>query len=918
MAISPRHLRLLKPYLIGHARPNGEWDMLCPIHEDANRSASLNTLTGEWFCFAGCGGGRVTELIAQKSHWVPPGRAAYNGGSPRNTGAPELINEGRIGGWHQALLDDETACTYLIERGIHTKTLVDFEIGWDRDKLAYTIPVRGPKGEIWNVRRYTTREGARTKIWSVTGMRVTELYPVSQLEHDRIIICEGEWDTLATIQHGYAAITRTSGAKTWYPRWNPLFKDKLVFIAQDCDKEGQNGASKIARSLGKTADVRLVALPYPIEEKHGKDMSDFWMEHDTSDFESLLADAQPLRKRNGREPGIVTVLDSFDAHRVGDPIKLQVTIKGRKEPGYSIPWKTKLHCTMDAGPKCKICPMLAAEGEATLEIPPTSPKVLGMIGSSQQSILEMIRLEYGAQKCGRLDIEIEDHQAVEELFARPSLDHADGTQAGSYKNIKITSVGRHDTMSNTTIVATGALYPNPDNQLNEFLAWNIQQQETSVDRFEMTDEARKLMRRFSPRGRQRPYKKLGEIERELASHVTKIIGRPEMHAVMDLTFHSPLSFKFGGQVVHRGWIESLIVGDTRTGKSEAAERLVRHFGAGEIVGGEAATIAGLVGGLQQIGGRDWAVTWGVIPINDRRLVVIDELSGLQPEEIAKMSDVRASGLARLTKIQQEVTFARTRLLWLGNPRSGGMEQYTYGVDALKPLIGNPEDIARFDLAMALSRNDVNPEDYNRRLETGELHYTSEACHTLLMWVWTRHLDQIVWARGAEDAVYKLAMKVGDRYVEDPPLLQAANARIKIARVAIAIAARTFSTDETFEKIVVTKVHVEDAVQFIDRLYDMPTLGYGERSRERIMDVQEAEENREAIRKYLLERRNLAKLLRSTGRFRRQDLEEVLNLDRENANAVINVLYNARMIRKEGGADNIVEPTLHGLLREVRW
>jgi len=48
------------------------------------------------------------------------------------------------------------------------------------------------------------------------------------------------------------------------------------------------------------------------------------------------------------------------------------------------------------------------------------------------------------------------------------------------------------------------------------------------------------------------------------------------------------------------------------------------------------------------------------------------------------------------------------------------------------------------------------------------------------------------------------------------------------------------------------------------------------------------------------------------------LEEVLNVDRDRANSIINVLYNARMIRKEGGADNIVEPTLHGLLREVRW
>src|SRR5262252_8779605 len=883
--VSARHIRLLKPYLIGRPKKNGEWDMYCPLHEDVNRSASLNTLTGDWFCFAGCGGGRVVELIAQKSTWIDPGRANLNGGAPRrsSSGSPEVITEGRIKGWHEALLDDEAVCSYLIERGIHTKTMMDFEIGWDRNRQVYTIPVRGPKGEIWNVRRYTNREGAFTKIRNVTGMRATEIYPVNQLDADRIIICEGEWDTLLTIQHGYAAVTRTSGAKTWYPRWNPLFKGKLVFIVPDRDKEGMAGGNKIARSIGKMADVRIVELPYETEEKHGKDLTDFWLEHDNADFENLLADAQPLKKRGDQTPGIITVLDSFDAHRVGDPVKVQVTIKGRKEPGYSIPWKTKLHCTQDAGPKCKICPMNAANGEAELEIPPTSPMVLGMIDSPTYTVLDMIRLEYGAQKCSKLDIEIEDHQAVEQLFARPSIDHADGTQARDYKNIKITSVGRHDTMANTTVVATGALYPSPRGQYNEFLAWEVQQQETSVDRFEMTSDAHKLLKRFQPRKGQRPFRKLGEIERELASHVTRIVGRPEMHAVMDLTFHSPLSFKFGGQIVHRGWLESLIVGDTRTGKSEAAERLVRHFGAGEIVGGEAATIAGLVGGVQQISGRDWAVTWGVIPLNDRRLVVIDELSGLAPEDIAKMSDVRASGVARLTKIQQEVTYARTRLLWLGNPRSGGMEQYTYGVDALRPLIGNPEDIARFDLAMALSKHDVASDDINKPLVGGDLRYTSEACHTLLMWVWTRQPDQIVWAREAEEHVYKLANEMGERYVEDPPLVQAANARIKIARVAVAIAARTFSTDASSEKIVVGQDHVQDAVRFMDLLYDMPTLGYGERSRERILDKQEAEENKTAIREYLLTRRGLAKLLRSNGRFRRQDIEEVMNMDRSDAN-----------------------------------
>jgi hypothetical protein len=906
-------------------KSNGEWDMYCPLHEDVKRSASLNVLSGEWYCFAGCGGGGVMDLIRSRSRWVEPGVANSNGSSnghssrPAGEAAEEVITEGKIKGWNAALLDDEAIMDYLVtERGIHTKTITEFEIGWDSARRVYTIPIRGHDGEIWNVRRYAPHSTGRTKIWSVKGMRVTELYPVNQLDAERIIIAEGEWDTLLTIQHGYAAITRTSGASTWEARWNEHFKDKIVYIAQDCDKEGQTANRRIARALTKIADVRVLDLPFEVTPKHGKDLSDFWMEHDNADFESMLADAKPWKTRDPKDPEIITVLDSFDAQRVGDPVKMQLTIKGRKEPGYTVPRKAKLSCTRDAGPKCQICPMNSAGGEADVEIPPTSPKILGMLDATQPQVSEMIRLEYGAQKCSKLEIEIEEHQAVEQLFARPSIDHADGTQARDYKNIKITSAGRHDTMSNTTVVVTGALYPSPKDQRNEFLAWQVVPQDTSVDRFQMNSDAIKLMKRFQPRKNQRPLKKLGEINRELASHVTRIVGRPEMHALMDLTFHSVLSFKFGGQVVHRGWIESVIVGDTRTGKSEAAERLVRHFGAGEVVGGESASLAGLVGGLQQLGGKDWAVTWGVIPINDRRLVVIDELSGLSPDDIGKMSDIRASGMAKLTKIQQEVTFARTRLLWLGNPRNGGMDQYTYGVDALKPLIGAPEDIARFDLAMAVSRDDVSPQEYNKAISTSDLKYTSEACHTLLMWVWTRGIEDIMWARGAEEAVYKLAMELGERYVEDPPLVQAANARIKIARVAIALAARTFSTDDTCEKVVVTKEHVEDAVKYMDLLYGMPAFGYLERSRERIQDRIDAEENREEIRRYLLERRGLAKLLRNNSRFRRQDLEEVLNIDREAANAIINKLYNSRMIRKEGGADNIVEPTLHGLLRDVRW
>jgi 5S rRNA maturation endonuclease (ribonuclease M5) len=894
--------------------------MFCPLHEDSKRSASLNVHSGEWYCFAGCGGGRVTDLIRRRSEWFPPSVAAFNGGqSSRRPGQiEEIINDAKIAGWHSGLLSNEIALDDLIsERAVTTDTVIRWEIGWDRDRRVYTIPIRGPDREIWNVRRYNLRPAeGRRKIWSVKGMGSPRLYPIEMLESEQIIICEGEWDALLTIQNGYSAVTRTAAADVWRPGWSELFLGKRVYLCHDMDEKGQIANRKVARYLARIADVRLIRLPYEVVPKHGKDLTDFWQEHDRSDFEKLLSEAQPYRSSSNKEPETITVLDSFDARRVGDPVRMVVTIKGKKEPGYMIPSRASLTCTRDAGAKCAICPLNAAGGAATLTVNPDNPITLSMLDASNNSLHDLLRQEYGALKCNRLHIDIEERQSVEVLYARPSLDHSDGSRASEYKNVRITNVGRHDTASNNTVLVTGARHPNPKDQRNEFLAWEIERLETSVDRFEVTPGVIKMLKMFQPRRGQRPMKKLADISSELSKHVTKIVGRPEMHAVMDLTFHSVLMFKFGGQVLHRGWLESLIIGDTRTGKSAAATNLVRHYGAGEIVGGEAATYAGVVGGLQQMGGKEWIVTWGVIPLNDRRLVCIDEVSGMSWEDISRMSDIRESGLAKLTMIQQDVTHARTRLLWLSNPRNARMSDYTYGVQALYPLIGNAEDIARFDLAIALHMSDIPSEKINQPGKIGELRYTSEACHNLLMWSWTRQPDQVIWTPATEKLVFKAATELGGRYVEDPPLLQAANARLKIARVAVAMAARTFSTDNEGEKLIIKPEHVQDSVRFIDHLYSMPAFGYAERSAEVLGDRKEAQSNKETIRRYLHERKGLDKFLRNTGKFRRQDLEEIMNVSREESNAILNKLWEARMIRKEGG-DVRIEPTLHEILREIK-
>lgn len=926
-------MEALRPYLVGE-RPNedGEWDMFCPLHTDNKRSAGINIDKGVWFCQAGCGGGRVSELMLQKADWSDP-PAGQNGhanvkldpDNRREKQPGEVINDKVVDAWADVLNSEPAVRDALAERrGLHYDTIRKYRIGFDSETGAYTIPVLGWDGEIWNVRRYLMDAPQwRTKMWSVKGMGAPRLYPVSVFESDppSIIICEGEWDTLLTIQNGFAAVTRTGAAKVWKSDWSRHFEGRVVYLCHDADKTGVAANRMVAKALSKIAkEVRLIRLPYPIVEKHGKDISDYWLEGRTpADFKKLMevASVWGAESELVGEPVEASVLDAFDARLCGNPLRINVTIKGKREPGYSVAKKVKYTCTRDAGNKCAICPLFPQDGEDELTLSGNDPIALELMGATKVQVFDILRQRYGIPKCSKLGVEAVELQAVEVLLGRPSVDAANNGGAGDYKTIKITSVGRHDTLPNNTVQVVGSLYPDPRAQTNEFLAWEVSRLQTSIDAYEPDRATLRQLRRFQPGKRQRPLQKLAQIASELETHVTHIYGRPEMHAVMDLVFHSALSFNFGGQRISRGWLELLVVGDTRTGKSEAAEKLCDHYSAGEVVSCESASFAGIVGGAQQMGGKEWVITWGAIPINDRRLVVLDEVGGLSQGEIASMSSVRSSGVAEITKIAQERTHARTRLIWLGNPRDATMGHYTYGVQAIRPLIGNAEDIARFDLAMSVQSGDVDQDLINQERAGGELRYPAELCHALLRWVWSRTPEQIKWAPGTPNAVYTAAKAMGKRYVEDPPLVQAANVRLKIARVAVAMAARLFSTDDTFENIVVTKEHVRDAVEFMNRLYGMPGFGYGELSKERIDDLKEARNAQDHMRHYLAVNDGLGKFLRNSNSFRRQDLEEIMNMSREEANAVINILWSNRMVRKDPKGDVRVEPALHGLLREVR-
>lgn len=892
----------LKPYLMGKAAPNGEQDAHCPLHKDKTRSMRVNFKKGLWKCFAGCGEGKLSELLVLMD-------------------SRDAIKESRIARWHRALLRNKSRLRdFRRARGLSLRIIKEYQIGWDEETKSYTIPIRNADGIPFNVRHYRLNAESGRKIWSVKGLGTPRLFPERILQkHSSLVICEGELDALIAIQNGFPAVTGTGGASVWNDGWAKMFEGKSVVVMYDNDEAGRGGARRVARSLSKYARVWVGQIPL---KTPGADVTDLFVRerYSADDFRDLLRSARPYQgsaSSNGLQPADVTLQETFNARLAGKTLRTMATVKGKRNPPFLLPQLVKYECTQDKGKVCAACPMMADEGTATLSLQPDDPLLMKMIDATERTVDKLLFAAVGARCTDRISYEAEKHINVEELFVRPSIELAEDEKDSEYIDRKIYSVGRHNTQPNQTIRVVGTMFADQDSQRNMFAAFDVSTVESSLDHFEVTPAVVRELSAFRPRGRQRPLSRLREVAEDLSENVTRIYGRTEMHIAMDLVYHSALKFKFAGEMLTRGWLECLVVGDTRTGKSEAAAGLVRHYQAGRIVSCESASFAGIVGGLQQFGaGREWTITWGAVPLNDRRLVFLDEVSGLTPEQIGQMSSIRSSGIAQLTKIQTEITTARTRLVWLSNPRDGRIADYTYGVHTLRPLIGNPEDIARFDFAMAVATSEVDPADINQPRAVRDPEFSSDLCHQRVMWAWSRKPEHIVWEREAERLVFTAALRLAEIYSENPPLLQGANARVKIARMAVALAIATFSSPDG-EQVTVTAQHVFDAAQFLDVLYSKPVFGYKEVSLELRDHSEIASGSRPYISQFINRRRGLGTFLRNcAGSFRSKDLEDILGYNREEAQKVMNTLWNYKMITKVG-ADIRIAPVLHDLLRDMR-
>lgn len=911
---------------------SNEAKVLSPFVDEKVPSLSLNRDTGAWysFCASDERGGSSIISFHVAYYKITTKEAAQD---LFTKFIHPVIPNKKIRQWMKKLYRTPMALRYLQSRLLSKKVVQQYRLGWDGKRIV--IPIYNEFRLCVNAKLYDPHpQKNMPKMINYTNPleersygSPTMLFPLSALldkekKEDTLFISEGEWDTLALISIGLSAITSTTGAKTWPSRYNNFFKSRKVIIVYDNDESGVSGAHQVAKQLlGTVKTLQQIKIP----QKYGKDVTDYMLRdkrmRKQQSWRSLVEKAKilidnPEEPVSIRQEAVRVSLDqASQAKWYNQRIQVEALITGKDIAPYLLPQKFRITCSGD----CEDCSIAREElGFKEYDIDLDNYDVLTMVdmskGSVRQKLLNTANLPHF--KSCKAKIEILKTFNIERLLLIPTLD----SESKEYVVRPAYYIG-HGLRANRAYCFEGTLVAEPKSQHTAYLFDLANPIQDEIETFELSEPAKKELLCFRPK-HYKHLAHLNSIAEWQSRNITKILERPDLHIAVDLAFHSVQAFWFNKEYVSRGMLDILILGDTRCGKGYVTEGLSKFYGLGEIASGDNCSFAGLVGGLQQTG-NNWRITWGLIPLNNKRLVIIDETSSMEIKDIARMSRIRSEGVAEIVKIIREVTQANTRLIWLANPRSGyPIATYNTGVEAVKELIGAIEDISRFDFVITLASKEVASEIINAPAVYSvedSAKYPKELCRALILWAWSRAPDQIEFTKKATQEIIKEAIEFGYSYSPVIPLIQAENVRLKLAKVSAAVAARTFSADSSCERLIIKLEHVECAAQILRMFYNKPSMAYDLFSKTTLAasEIEKSKDIKKVLENYSQDLLSVIVGLLESQRINSDNLSDYIG-DIVTAKSLIGELVQLRcLIRLETGNWYVKNPDFTKWLRKIK-
>ena len=734
--------------------------------------------------------------------------------------------------WNKDYNISEEIKNKCISLGISENVIDELELKTEMgDEISFPVFMYGKLVDVRSYRPQDRANKIKSRVGATSGLIIPFDIWTKTPTNKWTIICAGEKDMAVTRSHGFNAITLTGGEKA-LPKMTIPFKDRKVAICYDNDEAGIAGARALASELIKyVKEVRVVTNFHEVCKEHGEDLTDFFTKYNKTKedlMKYVLATPaytiEEAKEEIQKRRPLISLLEASKPQYINRVVQSNIQVVATYETAMPVPttiYAKKLNSNGDA----KYNQMNVGE-ERTWELSENNCQdILKLIDNNftEDQIRDNIRSILGISKYER-DIRIE--KPTKDTVYQCNVTDLFEATAKDIATIEFTAyVLKKRLESGKKYLITYKLVPHPyKGQKLVMIIIDVEEACDSITNFKITDEVKQELDLF--KNLDGTVKERIHTLSEMAKAYIGYDGYNNLIEAIDLSFHTVLEFNFGTFKNIRGYLDTLIVAESRVGKSSTAEALQKLYklGAFTSLAGNSATIPGIIGGSTKVNGS-YQTRAGLIPMNHRGLVIFEELAKCNSNLVRELTDIRSSNQVRIARVSGTLTLpALVRMITLTNVKNTGhkikpINSYPNGVDILVELIGSPEDIARYDLMLILGEQGsrtTNP--FWEPIKPFE----PKAYQTRIRWVWSRTADQVLIDKEVGTYIIQKCNELNTKYDSHIKIF-GTEAWKKVARLSIAIAGYLVSTDTSYERIIVTKEHVDAAIDYLVSCYDNSTF-----------------------------------------------------------------------------------------------
>lgn len=821
---------------------DGEQNVLCPflhptptgeVYYESNPSAFVNLTKGLFYCHSCNRGYNEVQFIEELfgCNFIKANHIVERFNNPNELEITTLAwkNDPNL------ILEEQTK-QKLIELGISLEVAEQLNIVSlpkdhpERDLNDIFIPITMYE-KVIGYRTY--RKGKNPKVLGRKGLKNGFIIPfdlwINSDKRKSTLICAGEKDMLVARSHGFNAITITGGELS-EPINLKQFTDIPVAIVYDNDEGGKTGAVKLALALYKyTKKIKVVLNFHEVCKEPKEDITDFFVKYNKTreDLVEYIKKTPYFEPTNEEYQKVIPNVNLMEASKPQYLDKLlysNIQVVAAYDTTFSVPTQAymKKIKRIDDNDKVEIGKEFFWELEEQ-----NIGDMLKLIdnnlqeGKIEQTIKEFMHIplkEYGLTAMQYKQKETVFKVQVTDLFETSDEDELRVIEYTAYCYGCLLESGKKYSIKYKIVP-----HPFRGRQLIMIIL-DAKEANDSVTSFRLNDITKSHLDEF--------INLEGSVEERMHLLTEKVKGllnydgNNQLIEMIDLVYHSVLYFNFKNYKKERGCLDAIIVGESRVGKSSTANALRETYklGAKASLAGNSATIAGIVGGSVKIGNAHQTKA-GLIPQNDKGLIIFEELGKSKSDIIQELTEIRSSNQVRIVRVSGILTLpAMARYISFSNPKTfngnvKSIESYPNGIEILLDLIPTAEDIARYDVAMVLSDKGSSQIDINWEPQEP---FKPEVYQSRIRWVWSRKAHQIILNGDVQESIIQLSNKLNSIYGGHIKIFGTETWK-KLTRLTIAIAGYLVSTDSSYENIVIDVEHVQYAVKLLTEMYDNPTF-----------------------------------------------------------------------------------------------